>query len=99
MNPIDVGAKTHQVHYEFLVMPFGLTYAPSTFQSIMNSIFQPLLRKCLNFLDDILVYSKTVDEHLLHLHEVFETLRSHQLLAKLSLVFLQLENSELFWGA
>ena len=77
--------KTHQGHYEFKVMPFGLTNAPATFQCIMNQLLQPFLRTfVLVFLDDILIYSATREEHIQHIQEVFETLRANKLYLKAS---------------
>ena len=77
--------RTHSGHWEFWVMPFGLTNAPATFQSLMNTIFQSLLRKCvLVFVYDILIYSPTLEDHLSHLQQVFSILDQHKLLLKKS---------------
>jgi hypothetical protein len=77
--------RTHHGHYEWLVMPFGLTNAPATFQSLMNQIFQHALRKyVLVFFDDILVYSATWKDHLIHLESVLQILQQNVLYVKLS---------------
>ena len=77
--------NTRYGQYEFLVMPFGLTSAPSTFMSLMNGIFSPFLDKyIIIYLDDILIYSKTLDEHLQHIRSALQILRKEQLYCKLS---------------
>ena len=73
--------RTHDGHYEFLVTPFELTNAPATFQSLMNEVFRPYLRKfVLVFFDDILVYSP--DEHTQQTYAdiVLHTLATHSLI-------------------
>src|SRR4051812_5665310 len=70
-------------HYEYLVMPFGLTNAPATFMHLMHQILRPFLDKyVIVFLDDILIYSRTLEEHQRHVREVLQVLRKHKLYAK-----------------
>ena len=77
--------RTHSGLYEFTVMPLGLTNAPASFQSIMNKVFAPLLRhSVLIFMDDILIYSATLEEHILHLQQVLEIIQDNQFYIKLS---------------
>ena len=77
--------RTHEGHYEFLVMPFGLTNAPSTFQSLINEVFKEYLRKfILVFFDYILIFRKTLNEHLYHLELTLQLIKKHSLFAKRS---------------
>ncbi|KAL0541291.1 hypothetical protein IC582_021333 [Cucumis melo] len=72
-------------HYEFIVMSFGLTNAPTVFMDLMNKVFKGFLDSfVIVFIDDILIYSKTTAEHEEHLHQVLETLRANKLYAKFS---------------
>jgi hypothetical protein len=75
--------RTRYGHYEFLVLPFGLTNAPATFMHLMQSIFGPHLDHfVIVFLDDILIFSKTLPEHRQHVRMVLELLRKNKLYAK-----------------
>jgi hypothetical protein len=77
--------KTHHGHWEFKVMPFGLTNAPATFQEAMNTILSPLLRKAvLVFVDNILIYRKSLEDHLVHVQQVLDILRQDSFLLKKS---------------
>nr|GEW76097.1 hypothetical protein [Tanacetum cinerariifolium] len=75
--------KTHYGHFEFTVMPFGLTNAPAVFMNLMNRVCRPYLDKfVIVFIDDILIYSKTQEEHVEHLRLVLELLKKEKLYAK-----------------
>ncbi|GJP33591.1 hypothetical protein CLOM_g18114 [Closterium sp. NIES-68] len=75
--------RTRYGSYEYTVMPFGLTNAPSTFQLTMNGVFRDLLDKCvIIYLDDILIYSTTREQHLKDLEAVFQWLQQHRLITK-----------------
>ncbi|GBG72532.1 hypothetical protein CBR_g12103 [Chara braunii] len=80
--------KTRDGLYEFTVMPFGLTNAPATFQSLMDKVLRKQIgRFVVVYLDDILIFSKSMEEHLKHLEEVLAILKKMQL-------HLNLEKSE-----
>jgi hypothetical protein len=75
--------RNHEGHYEFLVMPIGICNAPSNFQSLMNTLLKPYLWNfALIFFDDILIYNRTWDIHLLHVDKVLHLLQENQLFVK-----------------
>lgn len=66
--------------YQFITMPFNLTNAPATFQSLMNLILQPYINNfCMVYLNDIIIFSKTIKEHLLHVKKVIKKLKKANL--------------------
>jgi hypothetical protein len=93
MHPVDIekiAFRTHQGIFEFTVMPFGLTNTPATFQSLMNVILQPYIRKfVLVFFDDILIYRLTWAEHMQYPKLVFEQRRAHASTSKSPNVYLE----------
>ncbi|GJX35559.1 putative reverse transcriptase domain-containing protein [Tanacetum coccineum] len=77
--------RTRYGHYEFQVMPFGLTNAPAVFMDLMNRVCKPYLDKfVIVFIDDILIYSKSKQEHEKHLKLILELLKKEKLYAKFS---------------
>ena len=77
--------KTRYGHYEFIVVPFALSNALIVFMCLMNGIFTKYLFKfVIVFLDDIIIYSKSKEEHEHHLRMVLQVLREHQLYENLS---------------
>jgi hypothetical protein len=88
IRPLDIPKTTFITKYglyEFTVMSFGLTNAPAFFMNLMNSVFMDYLNKfVVVFIDDILIYSQSKEEHVAHLRMVLQRLREHQLYAKLS---------------
>jgi hypothetical protein len=74
--------KTRYVHYEFIVVPFELSNAPTIFMCLMNGVFREYLDKFVSvFLVDVLIYSKTKEENEKHLRMVLKVLREHKLYA------------------
>lgn len=86
VHPSDVqktAFRTQMGHYEWLVVPFGLQGAPSAFQRMMNHYLMPYLGRFVQvYLDDILIYSKTREEHLKHIRLVLAILQAKKLYAK-----------------
>ena len=77
-NISKIAFRTRYGHYEFVVLPFGLTNAPATFMCLMNSVLNKYLDKfVLVFIDDILVYSNSEEEHKEHLNIVLQTLKEN----------------------
>ncbi|WVZ74581.1 LOW QUALITY PROTEIN: hypothetical protein U9M48_022746 [Paspalum notatum var. saurae] len=88
LDPVDrpkTAFQTHHGHFEYLVMPYGVTSGPTTFQSEMNSVLAPFLRKfVVVFIDDVLIYSPTWSQHVNHVHQVLQTLHQAQFKVKLA---------------
>ncbi|GJV27111.1 putative reverse transcriptase domain-containing protein [Tanacetum coccineum] len=90
--------RTRYGHFEFTVMPFGLTIAPAVFMDLMNHVCKPYLDKfIIVFIDDILIYSKSNEEHEVHLKLILELLGKEKLIAK-PLTLLTKKDKKFEWG-
>jgi len=76
-------------HYEWNVMPFGLKNAPSEFQNIMNDIFTPYIGFIIVYIDDVLVFSNTIDQHFKHLQIFISVMERNGLATSASKLLLQ----------
>jgi hypothetical protein len=77
--------STESGHYNFNRMPFGLTNAPATFQRFMNDVLKSVIKKfALVYLDDVIIYSKTLQQHIVHIEKVLDLLRKAGLKIKIS---------------
>lgn len=75
--------NTHQGHFEYLVMPFGLTNAPAVFQAMVNDVLRDFVNRCVFvYLDDILIFSETLEEHRVHVRQVLLRLLENRLFVK-----------------
>ncbi len=75
--------RTRYRHFEYLAMPFSLTNAPATFQAFINYVLREYLDKfCLTYLDDILIFSKSIDKHAKHVRSVLDKSRAASLYCK-----------------
>ena len=75
--------NTHLGHFEYLVMPFGLTNAPAVFQNLVNDVLRDMINDfAVVFLDDILVYSQSLEEHIIHVRAVLQRLLENRLFVK-----------------
>ncbi|GJT40367.1 putative reverse transcriptase domain-containing protein [Tanacetum coccineum] len=82
--------RTRYGHFEFTIMPFGLTNAPAIFMDLMNRVCKPYLDKfVIVFIDDILIYSKSEEEHEVHLKTILDLLKKEKLYAKFSKRFIE----------
>ncbi len=87
MDPQDQEKTAFACHrglFEFSVMPFGLCNAPSIFMELMNKVLEGMSAFAIAYLDDILIFSQTQEEHLKHIKAVFKRLQEHSLKLKLS---------------
>ena len=79
----ETAFKTRWGLYDFLLLPFEVTNAPIQFMNLMNDVFKEYLDKLvITFLDDILIYSQTIEDHVQHLRQILQKLKQYKLYAK-----------------